>query len=159
MLHVVRGSVASVVLLSVLGLTGCVGSTGAPSIQSESSAAVPMNTTYRFKVLNDTNYDVTLRTFEEECMLKTLGGEISPHKTQHVDVETKTGQSCESHKESYFTTSFSKKGPGDYVDYRFVKRTLSSWKLEHRHSGPRSTLAVELTNELTYSLVRIYKLP
>jgi hypothetical protein len=159
MLRAVGSSVSSAVLLSVLALTACAGSTiGAPSTRPGSYAAVPMNATYRFKVLNDTDYDVTMRTFDEGCMLKTLGGEISPHTTQHVDVETKTGQTCESHKESYFTTSFSKKGPGDYVNYRFVKRTLSSWKLEHGHSGPRSILAVELTNELTYSLVKIYKI-
>lgn len=158
MLRVLRGSLGSAVLLSGLALTGCAGSAiGTPGARSDSSVGVPMNTTYRFKVFNNTDYDVSLRTFEEECMAKTLGGEISPHTTEHVDVETMTGPGCESRKESYFTTSFSKKGPGDYVNYRFVKRTLSSWKLEHRHSGPHSILVVELKNELTYTLVRIYK--
>jgi hypothetical protein len=156
--HIARSSLTSAVLSSVLALTACAGHAfGTPSTVSDFSAAVPLNTTYSFKVQNDTDYEVTMQTFDEECMIRTLGGKIAPHKTQDVEVETKTAQSCESHKDSYFTTSFSKRGPGDYVNYRFVKHIFTSWKLEHRHDGPHAALSVDLTNEFALTRVKIYK--
>ncbi|HEV3091552.1 MAG TPA: hypothetical protein VGX91_08965 [Candidatus Cybelea sp.] len=159
MWHIARNSVTSAALLSALALPGCAEHAFATaSTGSEFSAAVPLNTTYSFKVENDTDSEVTLQTFDTECMIKTLGGKIGAHKTQAADVETKTGQGCEGLKESTFTTSFSKSGRGDYVEYRFVKRTLSSWKIEHRHSGPNSTLSVDLTNGFADTRVKIYKL-
>jgi hypothetical protein len=155
---ITRCFITSTVLSSVLAFTGCAGHAfGTPSTGSEFSAAVSLNTSYSFKVQNDTDSEVTLKTFEEECMIRTLGGKIAPNKTQDVEVETKTGQGCESHKQSYFTTKFSKMSRGDYADYRFVKRTLSPWKLEHRDHGPTAKFSVELTNEFTFTRVKIYK--
>ena len=149
--------VIGVALSATVVLTGCGGNAvGMPST-AESSAAIPLDATYTFTVQNDTDSDVALQTFDEQCMIKTLDGKVAPHKVAGFHVETKTGQGCEATKESYFETTFSKNRAGDYANYRFVKRTLSPWRLEHRHHGPRANFSVELTNEFRFTSVRIYK--